>query len=77
MPAVKLPLTAAAKDAIDHIRLKSTATNAIVILLDQATSDCQVSAMTDNQNQVVQMLQQTLHAIQKSRRGNAGLIIQN
>lgn len=74
MPMIKLPLKAALNASLDMLRLRSTATDAIVLIIDERTGAAQVGSLRGDINHTAQLLSRALQAVQKQRGNGSGLI---
>lgn len=71
---IKIPMQMAIDDTMKMLRLRADCTDAIVILMNDRTSECKVSTMRGDTNRAEMLLQRTMQALNRQKANKSGII---
>lgn len=74
--AIKFPMQRIIQLCLDSIRERTTATDAVLIIIDQKTGEFKVSSMRGHMPHMYELVKMTLNALEKQK-NPGGLILPN
>lgn len=74
MSAIKIPLQRIITLCLDSIRTRTTATDAVLIIIDQKTGEFKVSSMRGHLPHMAELVRRTADALEKQK-NPTGLIL--